>query len=199
MAFVRRQNWIVWLGLGALGGVMFTAFWPNTPLHAVATDHGENFAMATGAVDDTTEAVFLLDFLSGNLRGAVLSNQSRGFQAMYEANVLADLANSVTVLNAKVRQENLARKKQGVPARPDVQVPQNPRFLMVTGNCDLRRGAARLRPGRSVLYVAETTTGLVLAYVIPWSSEQHVSDMAFQGKLILWAGDQFATTVVRAE
>ena len=70
---------------------------------------------------------------------------------------------------------------------------------MVTGISDLRRGAARLRPGRSVVYIAETSTGLVLAYVIPWSPENHTQDIAFQGKLILWAADQFATPVVRPE
>jgi len=199
MAQVRRQGWAIWLALGTICGLLATGFWPNTPLHAVATDHSENFVMATGMVDDNVEAVFMLDFLTGTLRGAVISNQSRGFQAVYETNVLADLASAVTTLNAKVRQENAARKKAGAPARPDVQVPQSPKFLMVTGISDLRRGAARLRPGRSVVYIAETSTGLVLAYVIPWSPENHTQDIAFQGKLILWAADQFATTVVRPE
>ncbi len=199
MAYVHRQSWIVWLALGTISGLLVTGFWPNSQLHAVATDHSDNFVMATGLVDDSTEAVFVLDFLTGNLRGAVVSNQSRGFQAVYETNVLADLAASVTALNVKVRAENVIRKKQGNPARPDVQVPQSPKFLMVTGMSDLRRGAARLRPGRSIIYVAETTTGLVLAYVVPWSPDQHSQDTAFQGKLILWAGDQFASTVVRTE
>lgn len=199
MAHVRRRSWVVWFALGTICGLLATGFWPNTPLHAVATDHSDTCVMATGMVDDSVEAVFLLDFLTGTLRGAVISNQSRGFQAVYETNVLADLAASVTALNVKVKAENVARKKQGAPARPDVQLPQSPKFLMVTGISDLRRGAARLRPGRSVVYVAEVSTGLVLAYVVPWSPEQHSNDIAFQGKMILWAADQFATTVVRPE
>jgi len=199
MAYVRRHSWIIWLALGAIGGLMAVGIWPHTPLHAVATDRAENFAMATGFVDDTTEAVFLLDFATGTLKGAVLSNQTRGFQAIYEANVLADLAASVNVLNTKIKLENVNRKKMGVPARPDVQIPQTPRFMLVTGATDLRRGAARLRPGRSVVYVAETNTGIVMAYVIPWSPEQHNTDTPVVAKLVFWAADQFATTVVRTE
>ena len=199
MAFVRRQNWVVWLALGAMAGLLATGLWPSAPLRAVATDRTENFAITTGIIDEGIEAVFVLDFLTGSLRGAVLSNQSRGFQAVWEANVLADLTKSVTVLNVKIKAENNVRIKKGLPARPEVQVPQNPRFMLVTGLTDMRRGAARLRPSRSAIYVAEATTGMVLAYVAPWSPEQHSSDTPFVYQLLLWTAEQFATTVVRAE
>ena len=53
-----------------------------------------------------TEAVYFLDFLTGNLSAVVLGRQGNGFTAFYQYNVLNDL---------------------GVdPAR-------NPRFMMVTG------------------------------------------------------------------
>ena len=89
MAYLRKQYWAVWLAIGLVVGLMIGGIWPDTPLHAVATDGTENFALATGFVDDGAEAVYLLDFLTGTLRAAVLSNQSRGFQAYYGANVNA--------------------------------------------------------------------------------------------------------------
>jgi hypothetical protein len=202
MALVRRQSWLVWLALGAIGGLAATGVWPTAPLHAVATDHGENFAIATGLVDDSgVEALYVLDFVTGNLKGAVLSNlmSSGGFQTTWEANVLADLTKSVTVLNAKVKQENAMRRTKGLPARPEVQVPQSPRYMLVTGTSDLRRGSARVRPSRSVVYVAEATTGVVLVYVAPWAPEQHSNNTPYSAPMALLAVEQFASTVVRTE
>ena len=173
MAFLGRKSYFVGLTLGMLTGLILGGLWPTTPLHAVATDRAEGFCMATGFVDDSLEAVFILDSRVGSLRGAVLSNQTPGLQARYAANVLADLARSVGELNVRIQQENVARKKEGIPPRPEVLLPQSPHFMMVTGATDIRRGAAREQPGQSVVYVAETTTGVVLAYAIPWSRNDH--------------------------
>ena len=54
------------------GGLVLSGLWPQTPLHATATDRSDTFAIATGAVDDDTEAVYFLDFLTGDLRAVVL-------------------------------------------------------------------------------------------------------------------------------
>ncbi len=192
-----RRNWVIGLSLGVLVGLILGGFWPNTRLHAVATDHMENFCMATGYVDESVEAVFFLDSLTGALRGGVLSNQTPGFQARYEANVLADLARTVTEANVRIGQENTVRKREGVLPQPEVRLPKAPRFMMVTGAMDLRRGAARAQPGRSVIYVLETTTGVVLAYAVPWSSSDHQSNRPSAAPLILWGADRIASPLAR--
>ena len=197
MVSIPRRGWIIGLSLGLLPGLILGGLWTNTPLHAVATDRTKDFCMATGIVDETIEAVFLLDSLTGNLRGAVLSSQTPGFQARYEANVLTDLARSITEVNVRISQENAARKRDGDLPRPQVRFPQAPRFMMVTGTSDLRRGMARAQPGLSVVYVAEAQTGIVLAYAIPWSPNDHQTNRPYAGNLILWGADQFASTVVR--
>src|SRR3989304_5318782 len=125
MAYLwRKQCWAVWLGIGLLAGLMIGGLWPDTPLHAVATDSTDNFAMATGFVDDGIEAIYFLDFLTGTLRAAVLSNQSRGFQARYEANVNADLAGVVQLGAATLEATNAQRRQAGLPPRPPLQGPQ---------------------------------------------------------------------------
>ena len=84
MTSLRKYGWTVGVVIGLLAGLMIAGLWPDTPLHAVATDRSESFALATGFVDQDAEAVFYLDSLTGTLRAAVLSNRTQGFQAMFE-------------------------------------------------------------------------------------------------------------------
>ena len=188
------------LGLGILLGIFLTGRWPATQVQAVATDRAENYAIATGWVDEGVEAVYFLDFLTGTLRAAVPSNQSRDFRARFEANVLADLQKIIEMQNANLAAANAQRARSGLPPLPPLQVPQNPRFLMVTGNLDIRRGAAaRTRPGAALVYVAEVNTGIVLAYVVPWNQSAHAANQPQSGPLELWAGDRFGTAVLRTQ
>jgi len=64
-------------------GLLTAGYWPNVPVHAVATDRTEGFAMATGYCDDSVEAVYFLDFLTGELSAAVVSKQNGRFNAFY--------------------------------------------------------------------------------------------------------------------
>jgi hypothetical protein len=122
-------------------GLCLGAFLPHTPLHGVATDRTETYIIATGFLDSDVEAVFFLDCLTGDLLAAVLGKATGGFTAFYRYNVLQDL---------------------------QVDPTKNPHFLMVTGLADLRTGGNRTYTGASVVYVAETTTGKIAAYAVPW-------------------------------
>ena len=180
MGYLQKNGWPIGLALGVMVGLMIGGMWPNTPLHAVATDRVDNYAMATGFVADGVEAVYYLDFLTGSLRAAVLSNQSQGFQAFYETNIHADMAAAMT--------------------GSGIQVPQKPSYMMVTGVTDIRRmGGQRARPGSAALYVAESNTGFVLAYIVPWSSERHSANQMHADKLIVWAGGQFGSAMIRTQ
>jgi hypothetical protein len=129
------------VGCGLLAGILLSGAWPQTPLHATATDRTDSFAMASGLVDDNVEAVYFLDFVTGDLNAVVMGRQSGHFTAYFKANVAADMG----IDNAK-----------------------NPRYMMVTGTADLRR-ASRLQYSEAVIYVAEVSTGKVAAYAIPWT------------------------------
>ena len=145
---VLRYNRGVWLGIGLIGGLILGNFWPESPLHAVATDRYDTFAMATGPVDEEVEAVYFLDFLTGDLNAVVLGRTGTAFTAFYRYNVLNDLG---------------------------VDPAKNPHYMMVTGMHNLRRGGARMLPSLSVVYVAEITTGTVAAYAIPWNKGAHAA------------------------
>jgi len=200
MAYLRQRSWPVWLAIGLLLGLMIGGLWPDTPLHAVATDRTDNFAMATGFVGDGAEAVYFLDFLTGKLTAAVLSNQSPGFQAHYEGNVNADLAAIIQVRNAGLTQTNLQRRRQGLPPLPELQLPQSPNFLMATGMIDMRRGASgRAQPAEAALYVAETNTGILLAYLLPWDANAHKANIPSGARLTPWTGEQVTTALIQTQ
>ena len=147
------------LGIGLVIGMLFAGYWPNVPIHAVATDRTDGFAIATGYCDESVEAVYFLDFVTGNLSAAVVSKQNGHFNAFYTHNVVADLG-----IN---------------PAKP-------PRFLLTTGTVDLRRtGGKTTTLSRSLVYVAELQSGKVAAYAIPWSSSAWNAGQTLRGQFTL--------------
>lgn len=131
---------------------------PRTPLYATATDRIDNFAMATGALDDDTEALFYLDFVTGDLKATALSPIARKFFASFSANVANDLG---------------------------VDLAKNPKYSMVTGMSVFRRGGGPVQPGNAVVYVAELTSGKVAAYMVPWSQAYANAGRPIHAKLTL--------------
>ncbi|MBN1590536.1 MAG: hypothetical protein JW888_13560 [Pirellulales bacterium] len=173
MATRGKHRPMIWLAVGLLLGVVVAGFCPHAPLHASATDRFQTFAVATGMVDDGVEAIYFLDFLTGDLKARVLSKQiPPRFNAFYERNILRDFG---------------------------VDPTKNPRYLMVTGLNDLRRGGSRLRPSVGVCYVVEITTGRVAAYAIPWDAQSHASGQMSSGEIILLDVNQFRTAAIRPQ
>ncbi len=152
-----KSSRLVWLAGGVVVGLLLAGLWPQTPLHAVATDRIDTFAMATGPLDEEIEAVYFLDFLTGELRAAALGRQTGKFMAFFKYNVLADFG---------------------------VDPAKNPKFLMVTGVADFRKGAAHMQPSKSVVYVAEVTTGKVGAYSVPWSPGMRAAGVVIRQPLV---------------
>ncbi|NQT38108.1 MAG: hypothetical protein HQ581_11495 [Planctomycetes bacterium] len=156
-----KPYWFVWLILGLGIGLTVSGLWPNTPLHATATDRFEKFAVATGSVDDEREAVYFLDFYTGELRAAVIGTFGWKFNSFFRANVLGDL-------NALMMQERGG--DGGDAAGGPLVTGRDTRYLLVTGRADLKaRGAAQTRPGAAIVYVIEVESGWLLAYAIPWN------------------------------
>ena len=82
------------------------------------------------------EAVFILDHLTGILRGARLNNQTGAFSHQYVHNVAADFK---------------------IP-----QGERNPEFCIVSGAGQLN--AQGNQPSRGIIYIAEKNSGVVVAY-----------------------------------
>lgn len=115
---------------------------PETLLRATASHGGETLAMATGYIDSDVEGLFVLDFLTGDLQCWVIYPKFGKIGAQYKHNVINDLG---------------------------VQQGKKPSYVMVTGHAEMLRGAAAASPAGCVLYVADSNTGNVAVYTLPWN------------------------------
>ena len=137
-------------GVAVFAAGLASGMWMRSPearrVHAATAAADESFAVCTAPVGDGMEGLFLLDFETGDLCGGVLNRASAKFTTAYRHNVLKDL-------------EFRAGKVK------------NPRFLLTTGLADFTGNAAGTIAG-SVLYVTEASTGVTVAYGIPWNAQQ---------------------------
>ncbi|HEV2971055.1 MAG TPA: hypothetical protein VGY55_13865 [Pirellulales bacterium] len=178
MTKLFRRTRAVWLMAGVLAAAMvggmlsgvvlhwFSPAGDDRPLadgffkainaHASATNSQESLILATGEVDTAIEAVYTLDPLTGELRGAVLNPAKGGFAGRFSY-------------------PNLAKDFEGV---------KNPKFLMVTGVAEMRQGYRGGKFARSAVYVAEVTSGKVVAYGVPWDPTKAASPQGYVGTLI---------------
>jgi hypothetical protein len=163
-----------WLVAGVLSGALLAGLLPHAPLHAVATDRQENFGICTGHVDQGIEAVFFLDFLTGDLKGTVISPQSGKFFGLYHTNILQDL---------------------------QVDVTKNPKYVMVTGDLQLRRfgagAGAGVQPGECAVYIADSSTGKCACYAMPWNVAMANGNQPFNFPFVLLDIIPFRTTAIR--
>ena len=155
----KQHRWLIAVGIGLVGGLVLSGFWPQTPLYAVATDRIDTFGMATGPVDAEVEAVYFLDFLTGDLKAWVLGKQPGTWTGYFWRSTALDLG---------------------------VDLQKNNKYLMTTGLATLRRaGGTRYQWSASVCYVAEITSGKVAAYSIPWNANMYASGQPQSAELRL--------------
>ncbi|MEE8450401.1 MAG: hypothetical protein V3R99_00750 [Thermoguttaceae bacterium] len=146
-----KCSWLIWLGVGLVGGLMMGGLWPDTPLHAVATDRsGDQYIMTTAPIDEETEGIYVLDCLTGEL-GMSLMNPMVG---KFYGNQVGAFATPLAVR----------------PILTDfgIDPSKNPRFMMVSGLTRTQRSSGSLQLSRSMVYVMEVTTGKVIAYVFQY-------------------------------
>jgi hypothetical protein len=157
--------------IGLVIGLNIQGLWPSVPLHASATHGLDKFAIATGLVDDRVEALYFLDYLTGDLRAAVINPKNGKFNSFFTRNIAADFGG--------------AGRTTG--------------YLLVTGSADMPRGTANFQYAQSIVYVADATTGKVAAYTIPWNSSLHAAGKTQVGEFQPLDVQPFRTTFVRDE
>lgn len=114
---------------------------PLETVQAASSLADGSFASCTVPLEAGIEALFLLDFETGDLSGGLLGPSTGKFTGLYKVNVLKDLG-----------------FKTGQA--------KNPKFLLVSGIANPGRiGPVQL--ASSVLYVTDCATGTTVAYGIP--------------------------------
>ncbi len=160
---------LVWVGLGVVAGILSSGLLPQAPLHAMCAERFDTFAIATGPLDEEVEAIYFLDFLTGDLRAAAINPRLRRFNAFFQLNILQAMG---------------------------VDVSKNPKFLMITGMMNMRRGAGP-QWGNTVAYIAEANSGMVGAFATPWPREYANAGKMIQAPLVLLDVAKFRTAAVR--
>ncbi|TWU55184.1 hypothetical protein Poly59_14800 [Rubripirellula reticaptiva] len=127
-------------------------------LHADSAVSSENFSMATGAVDQEAEGLFVLDHNSGLLQCSVIYPRMGRFMSQFTANVADALGTG---------------GKGGS-------------YLMLTGRADFPRSSNN-PVGSTIVYVMDTATGNYASYYVPFNRQAMTSGQVQQGLLMLIA------------
>lgn len=122
-----------------------------------------------GARRQQRRGIYFLDFLTGDMRAAVINPKTGKFTSFFTRNIAADFGG--------------AGRSSG--------------YLLVTGSVNMPRGANNFQYANSIVYVAEAATGQVAAYTIPWNSTQHASGKSQFGEFQPLDVRQFRTAFVR--
>lgn len=135
----RIQKSLVVFVAGAMLGVGVFHFWPRETVKAAVANGNDKFTMVTVplAAPGEAEAVFVLNHLTGVLRGAALNNTTGTFTHHYIRNVAADF--------------------QTAAATPE------PKFAIVSASANLRSSGTS-QPANGVIYIGELSSGAVIAY-----------------------------------
>jgi len=142
---------MVWLLTGVLAGLALASLWPTEQVHAIATDRSDRFAVTTVDVGPgTPDAVFVLDFLTGRLTGALLNPTSGVFTNFYFRNVAADFI-----------------------VDPNVKA----KYAMIPGAGVLNSGGG-VTTASGVIYIGELASGKLVAYRFPFrNSREPLNDI----------------------
>jgi hypothetical protein len=138
-----RERWsetrAAWFISGIAIGLAVALYWPHEPAMAEVVDRSEKFAMCTVQTQPgSSDAVFVLDFLTGRLVGGAYQSQTRSFQA-YARNIAGDF-----------------QIDAGTPAQYSIA----PAFIEVRAGGTAGGGT----PANGALYVGEMNSGRVILY-----------------------------------
>lgn len=145
-ANVRGRRWY-WLAVGMVAGMALAAIWPHEPALATNSDRDQEFALLTvpvgssaAGITDPLDGVFVLDFLTGQLKGAVLNRAAAAFTSFYYIDLTKEFG---------------------------IEPGQSARYAIASGYGQINnRSGVTFASG--TIYIGEYTTGKILAYSFPW-------------------------------
>lgn len=114
---------------------------PPELLQATATHGGSTMAVCTAKMDEEQEGFFVLDFMTGDLKGWVYYPRLGTFGGLFSTNVLQFLG----------------------------PTSKNPEYLLVSGDVMPPAAGNNIKPAASVIYVVDVKMGNFAAFTVPWS------------------------------
>jgi hypothetical protein len=140
------QKW-VWLGAGVVLGSMLSVYWPTEPAYAGSADSNQKLSICTTETQvGQSEAVFVLDHVTGRLTGAGYNSQTQGFNQAFFRSIAQDFG--LTEAGVYVMTPGLLLVQGRSPGDP---------------------------PANGGVYIAELTSGKVALYGFPYSNRKGVT------------------------
>ena len=135
--------------VGALTMAAIAYLLPPNPVRAEVASGNDKFTMVTVQMVEgqAIQGVFVLNHLTGVLAGGVLNEQDLRFNYKYLHNVAADFQTGATA---------------------------EPKYAIVSGPANLRSGGGN-QVAYGVIYVAELSSGAVIAYTFPRPSNRNIN------------------------
>lgn len=126
-----------WLIAGAVFGLAIATYWPSEQAWAeAAVDRTSKIALVTApTTPGNSDAVFILDFVTGRVVGAAYNTQTGAFTQRYFRNVANDF-----------------------------KVSENAQYAIVPGSIAVQQRGGGPTPAEGGLYIAELTTGRIALY-----------------------------------
>lgn len=133
------ENRLFWLITGTVFGMALSYYCPHEPAYAESAVQGEKFAMCTvDTLTGSSEAVFILDFVTGRLLGAAHNTNPQQSPTVFTQTYARNLA-------------------------ADFGVVDNAQYVMVPGRA-IFRATGGPPPATGAIYVGELTSGIVNMY-----------------------------------
>ena len=141
---VKTSQKFGWLAAGVVLGSMLSVYWPAEPAFAGAADSNQKLSICTANTQaGMSDAVFVLDHVTGRLTGAAYNPQSGVFTQAYGRNVAQDFGLT----------------EGGV-------------YVMAPGNLLATGRSGGDPPGLEGIYIAELTSGKVALYGFFYSNRR---------------------------
>ena len=134
------------------------------PAYATASSQSDGVVISTGSYNANVEALYYLDSQSCRLTAALISRTDPAVQKSFARNLKNDLAEAARQLQT-----------------PN---PVSPKFIMTTGEVDVRNVGSVGNLSKAFLYVAEINSGIVFVYALPGVNDRDLLEA--NGEIMLW-------------
>ena len=175
----KTSFWGGFFAASSLATILFIAFlsgqWsrpttsqqlPPELLKATASHGSSTMAIATGPIDEESEGIFFLDYLSGDLQCWVYYPRTATFGAKFMTNVRSQLPGG-----------------------------KNPEYLMVTGAAVTTGTTNNTRPAACLVYVMDVQEGVFAAYTLPWNRSTRNANQPQSGALVAVQGGKIRAPI----
>ncbi|MGC4007037.1 MAG: hypothetical protein QM811_29500 [Pirellulales bacterium] len=171
MAGLGRSRTLI-LVAGIVIGLLCGTLVPPNQLHAVATQGGEGFSVCTAELESGFEAIYYLDYQTGDLTCFALHPRTLPkpkFNYMATHNILDDFKDA-----------------------------KSTKFLLISGSSDLNTNVTtNKRMSTGIVYVVEVVSGMVCAYGAPYPTNRVSVQLPVKETMVLIDKAKFRGAGVR--